>query len=321
MAGNILDPRRRFVLGAMGTLGIMGTMTSAALPRVARAATLVGVPRTGVALGSGGLHGYAHVGVIRAFESLGFKPDVITGTSVGAIAGVLWASGARADEIELLADDPVWRGAQMGTSRFLQFGLGGLRALIDRSVKVKDIRNLRTRFGAVATDLASGELVLLDRGSPGAAVAASASVPIRYDPVLIGGRQLADGALSAPVPVDAARKLGAEFVIAIDVAYRPYEEPLDGGGMSAMAFQMMHIMINRVIREQIARADFAIRLDLHGSMQGRHGAHDLIAVGERATHKAWPQLQKRMAGYTRRADKTRNEVCAPIITMGAAARD
>lgn len=291
------DVQRRRVLGLLGAMA-GGTWLGA---QAAVAAPAPGKRRIGVALGSGGLQGYAHIGVIRAFEALGFRPDVITGTGAGAIAGVLWASGARANTIEALTSDPVWRSTQSGMGRLGVSDLTRLREFIERNVAAKEIRDLRTRFGAVATDLDTGDLVLLDYGSPGMAVAASSSVPLRYAPVRIDGRQLVDGALTAPIPVDAARALGADFVVAVDIASRPYEEPPGGDGRVTMAFQMMHIMIHRVIEEQLRRADFAIQLDLHSALQGARGARALIAVGERAARDAWPALQHRLAGSARRA--------------------
>jgi len=254
-----------------------------------------GVGSIAVCLGSGALHGYAHIGAIRAFERLGLRPDVITGTSVGAIAGVLWAAGFDADQIEALSHDRSWR--ESSGLRLPRLGIGkldGLRDLIEEQLSGRPIEALPTRFAALATDLDSGLPVILDRGPAGPAIAASASVPIRYEPVRIGGRRLIDGALSAPVPVDAARALGADFAIAVDVAYRPYEEPISG--ISDVAFQMFHIMVNRLIDEQIGRADFAIRLDAHRIMSGENGLSALIDAGEAAVRQHWPQLREALAG-------------------------
>jgi NTE family protein len=252
-------------------------------------------PSIAVCFSSGALHGYAHVGAIRAFQALGLKPDVITGTSVGAIAGVLWAAGYDADAIEAIADDPNWHEASGLRIPVLGIGkLDGLRDMIDRHAGGKSIETLPTRFAAVATDLDSGQAVTLDRGPAGQAVAASSSVPIRYEPVTIDRRRLIDGALSAPVPVDAARALGAEFTIAIDVAFRPYEEPVSG--ITGVAFQIFHIMVNRLIDEQIKRVDFPIRLDLHQTMRGEGGIPALIRAGEEAVYGRWPELQRALSG-------------------------
>lgn len=249
--------------------------------------------RIGVALGSGGLHGYAHLGVVSAFAELGLKPDVIAGTSVGAIVGALWAAGLDADAIERFAHEPAWR--EFGALRLPRLGLAELNRLrdeIDRRVGGVPIERLQTPFAAVATDVATGAPVLLAGGGTGAAVAASAAVPIRFEPVTIDGKRLADGALVSPVPVDAARALGADFVIAVDFAYRPYEERVDG--MLAMAFQMVNILVNRLIEEQVRRADFAIRQDVHAAMQGPSGIRALRQVGENAVRHAWPALQPKL---------------------------
>ncbi|MCB1801339.1 MAG: patatin-like phospholipase family protein [Gammaproteobacteria bacterium] len=272
--------RRRLLLSAAAA-GLLPTLPGAHVQ---------GGPPIAVCLGSGGVHGRAHVGVIRAFQRLGLQPDIITGTSVGAIAGVLWAAGYAAQAIETIADDPNWK--ESSGLRLPVLGLGkldGLRELITRRTGGLPIEALATRFAALATDLDSGQPVILDRGPAGPAVAASCSVPLRYEPVTINDRRLVDGALSAPVPVDAARQLGAGFTIAIDVAYRPDDEPIRGIG--DVAFQMFHIMVNRLIAEQIVRADFAIRLDAHEIMSGGAGLSALVGAGDEAVSSHWPALQ------------------------------
>ena len=111
--------------------------------------------RLAVCLGSGSLHGFAHIGAIRAFQRLGLRPDLIAGTSVGALAGVLWAAGLSADAIEELARDSTWReGNRLRWPRLGIDRLDRLEALIDRHVG--PIETLRTRFLAVATELSTG---------------------------------------------------------------------------------------------------------------------------------------------------------------------
>lgn len=250
--------------------------------------------RIGIALSSGGLHGLVHVGAIRAFQQLGFRPYAIAGCSVGAIAGALWAAGLAADDIETVALDTSWREADRW--RMPRYGLaelGRLQQLIEARTNGARIESLDIAFAAVATNLATGRSEILMRGALAPAVAASAAVPIRYEPVEIDGRQLVDGALTAPLPVDAARVLGADFVIAIDVAYRPYEEAVSG--ITGMAFQMFHIMVNQLIAEQVRRADHAIRLDVHSLVQAGRGERALIRYGEDVVREAWPSL-RRMIG-------------------------
>jgi len=245
--------------------------------------------RVGVALGSGGLHGLVHVGAIRAFRDLGFRPDAIAGCSVGAIAGALWAVGLSTDDIEAVALDTSWREAdRWRVPRLGLADLGRLQRLIDERTNGARIESLPIAFAAVATDLATGRGEILRHGPVARAVAASSAVPLRYEPVAIDGRRLVDGALTAPLPVDAARVLGADFVIAIDVAYRPYEEPVRG--ITGVAFQMFHIMVNQLIAEQARRADHAIRLDVHSLAMGS-GERALIDFGEQVVREAWPTLR------------------------------
>lgn len=250
--------------------------------------------RVGVVLGSGGLHGLVHVGAIRAFQRLGFRPYAIAGCSVGAIAGALWAAGLSAEDIEAAALDTSWRAPDRW--RLPRYGLAELarlQRLIEARTNGARIETLDIAFAAVATHLATGRSEILARGALAPAVAASCAVPIRYEPVEIDGRQLVDGALTAPLPVDAARTLGADFVIAIDVAYRPYEEAVTG--ITGMAFQMFHIMVNQLIAEQVRRADHAIRLDVHSLAMGS-GERALIDFGEKVVRDAWPALRAMIGG-------------------------
>lgn len=259
-------------------------------PAAARAAARP--RRVGIALSSGGLHGLVHVGAIRAFQRLGFRPHAIAGCSVGAIAGALWAAGLPAEDIEAAALDVSWREADRW--RLPRYGLarlGRLEQLIGERTNGARIESLGIAFAAVATNLATGRSEILTRGALAPAVAASCAVPIRYEPVEIDGRRLVDGALTAPLPVDAARVLGADFVIAIDVAYRPYEEAVSG--ITGIAFQMFHIMVNQLIAEQVRRADHAIRLDVHSLAMGG-GERALIDFGERVVREAWPALRRRI---------------------------
>ena len=272
--------RRRLLLAA----GLVALCPAIGLADKASAARPGGPPKLAVCLGSGGLHGFAHIGVIRAFERLGVRPDIICGTSVGAVVGVLWAAGFTADEIEAIAGEREWYKLSWFRIPRLGFGtLDELREALDQYIAGQRVESLPVRFAAVATDLETGRPVILDRGDPGRVVAASASVPLRYEPVEIAGRELVDGALTAPVPIDAARALGADFCIAIDVAYRPDDEPVNG--LSDVAYQAVHILINRLIDEQIRRADFAFRLDAHQFMRDGGGLQNMLQGAEKAVYR------------------------------------
>ena len=245
--------------------------------------------RVGIAFGGGSMHGIAHVGVLKAFAEKGVKFQFITGTSAGAIIGVLAAAQLPISEIELFARRLEWP-SMLGLS-WSGKGLmqnAKLRILIDTTLGDRQLEQLPIPFGAIATDVASGERVIIRNGPAGAAVSASCSIPVIFEPIKIDGRDLVDGGLTEPVPVVAVREMGADIVIGVDVAYRPNEDQFQG--LTGFAFQTMHIMANALINEQMRRADIAIRMNLH-QMIGKDNSHDqLIAAGYAATMRVWPKI-------------------------------
>ena len=250
-------------------------------------------PRVGFALGSGSVHGLAHVGVLRVLAANNVRPAVVTGTSSGAIIGALFASGMPIAEIDAAARNFDWQRSTRFTwpSRGL-LSNAPLQRQVEDAVRGRRIEQMPIPLGVIATGVLDGARVLLREGPTGAAVGASSAIPVLFEPVRLGSRDLIDGSLTEPVPVDAARQMGAEFVIAVDVAYRPHDER--PGGIADMAFQMMHIFVNSLIDEQIKRADFAIRLDVHRLMHGKWDADMLIGEGERAAREAWPALARKL---------------------------
>jgi NTE family protein len=270
--------RRRLLIAAAAA----GLATPAILP--ARPPS-----RLGFALGSGALHGLAHIGIVRGCERLGLQPHAIAGTSAGAAVGALWAAGLGANEIARIAESLDWNSSP--TLFGLLFGRrrnDALRVGIERAVQGRTIEQLPLRFAAVATDARSGEPVVLDAGPVGLAVAASSAVPVLFEPVRIGSHELIDGSLSAPVPVEAVRFLGADTVVAVDIAYRPYEEAPRSA--TDYAFQSLHIATNALAREQTRTAEHLIKLDLHHLMHGRLDVSALIDAGEQALLQLAPAL-------------------------------
>ncbi len=193
----------------------------------------------GLALGSGSLHALSEIGVIEALEAAGIRVHVVSGTSAGAIVGALWASGLTGREIEALAlSGGGWSdGGRLAPSGDGLLSNRRLRGQLDETFAGRPIETWPRRFGAVATNVANGHRRILMSGSAAAAVQASSAVPVLDGPVTIGSERLADGALVEPVPVATARALGADFVIAIDVNYRPYED--DASGIVGLGFQAM----------------------------------------------------------------------------------
>ncbi len=177
-------------------------------------------PRVGLALGSGSARGLAHLGVIRAIEEAGIEVSCIAGTSMGALIGAIHAAG-KLDELEASFRNFDWR----KTASFFDVVLpkSGLLdgakvvELVRTHIHADAIEMLGKPFAAVATDIVSGEEVVIRSGDVIDAVRASISVPGIFTPVRSNGRVLVDGGLTNPVPVSAVRAMGADIVIAVDL--------------------------------------------------------------------------------------------------------
>lgn len=176
-------------------------------------------PKLGLALGSGSARGWSHIGVLRALQEAGIQPDVVCGSSIGALVGAAYAAG----ELERFAEWVLGLGMR-DVFGFMDFNLaGGMlkgEKLINfwrRNFADFDIENAPRPFAAVATDLHSGAEVWLRDGSIADAVRASIALPGLFTPVLHDGRMLVDGGLVNPVPSSLARAMGADIVIAVDL--------------------------------------------------------------------------------------------------------
>ena len=292
--------QRRSFLGAIGcipALAIAEPVSPAALavPQTPAKDKRAGRGRrVGIAFGGGSIHGIAHVGVLKALTEKGLQFQFIAGTSVGAIVGVLVAAQLPYREIDTIARRIEWPGIMsLAWSRKGLMQNAKLRSVIDTALGGRTLEQLPIPFGAIATDVATGERVILRRGPAGTAIDASCSVPVMFEPVTIDGRVLVDGGLTEPVPVIAVREMGADVVIGVDVAFRPGEEPFQG--LTGLVFQTMHIMANALTNEQIPRADVAIRMNLHQFIGKDHSHDQLIAAGYAAAMRAWPKLAPMLA--------------------------
>lgn len=254
--------------------------------------------KIGLALGGGGAKGFAHIGVIKMLEASGIHPDVVAGTSAGSVVGALYASGM--DPFQLQRQAFALDEAKIRDVRLFSGGLVQGRKLqdyVNRLVGQRPIERLKLPFAAVATQLETGQRTVFVRGNTGQAVRASSSIPGVFEPVEISGRHYIDGGVVSPVPVDAARQLGADFVIAVDISARP-----DGSnpqGMVNIVGQSISIMGQQLGAQEMARADVVIRPQL-----GDIGATDFeqkdqaILEGEKATLAAMPLIRARLAAMT-----------------------
>lgn len=174
-------------------------------------------PRLGIALGSGAARGWAHIGILRALEQVGIVPDVVSGTSIGALVGAAYASGRLDSLADWVTGIDWWE-----IIRYMDLRLGGVegeRLMQAFRERVEDapIETLPKPFGAVATDLHTGHEVWFQNGSLLEAVRASIALPGLFSPVRYQGRWLVDGGLVDPLPVSLCRALGADRVIAVNL--------------------------------------------------------------------------------------------------------
>jgi NTE family protein len=282
--------------------------------------------KIGLALGGGGARGFAHIGVLKVLERAGIRPDVIVGTSVGSIVGGALASGMTVSELEERADafleSDLYRsselkamgdaesGAEQRISRRIQtyfktkirlaqalFRPGILPAKdMEEFVNffIPDIQIEQTviPFGAVTTDLTSGECVFLTQGSLRHAILASSSIPGALPPVEVEGRQLADGGVICTVPAGYAAELGADFVIAVSID----RDILLGSELQTAVdiyVRSGEIMGFHLEQYNLKHADLVIRPDL-GNIHWTDFSQSkqLIALGEAAAQESLPELRR-----------------------------
>jgi NTE family protein len=257
-------------------------------------------PVIGLVLGAGAARGFAHVGVIKALESQGIRPDLVVGSSAGSVIAALLASGATGNEINRLA-------LNLDEATIADWGLpfvgrfGGLikgdalQNMVNREVQNKTIEQMRIPLGIVATDLQSGKGILFRSGNTGLAVRASCSVPGVFQPAVISGKEYVDGGLVAPVPVSYARQMGATLVIAVNISSEPVHQ--DASGTLGVLQQTISIMQRSINQYELKNADIVIQpqlLQMGGSdFKSRNAA---VLAGEIATQEQMALIKEKLKG-------------------------
>lgn len=252
-------------------------------------------PRIALVLGGGAARGFAHVGVLKVLEKEGIVPQVVVGVSAGSVVGALYAAGYRAADLERAALElDEWLLGDWSVPDRGIFKGERLQNFVKRAVQGRPLEKLNRTFAVGATDLQSGEHVLFRMGDTGIAVRASSSVPGIYQPVQINGRDYVDGAVSNPVPVQAARALGADLVIAVDVSARPAQGRISG--TLEVLLQSLAIMGQAIAAHELRQADVVIRPDTSRlSAIGFDRRRLAIAEGERAAVAALPRIRELIA--------------------------
>jgi NTE family protein len=259
-------------------------------------------PRIALALGGGAARGFAHIGVIKALEAQGIVPDLIVGTSAGAVVGALYASGLNGFQLQKAALD--MDESQIGDWSLPNRGVfkgEALQHFVNQAVGNRPIEKLARPFAAVATDLRSGEAIVFQTGNTGMAVRASATVPGVFQPVTINGREYVDGGLVSPVPAAIARRLGADFVIAVDISAKPRDVRLQS--TLDVLLQTFAIMGQTIGRHETADADVVIRpATTELSATDFAARHRAVLEGEKAAAGAMVEIKDKLA---KRAPKPR----------------
>ncbi|WP_110953108.1 patatin-like phospholipase family protein [Anaerosinus massiliensis] len=250
-------------------------------------------PKIGLALGSGGLRGIAHVGVLKVFEKEGLSIDYIAGCSIGSLIGALYCSGHSADTILKLAQN-------LGRRHWLDFlvtrmGLFSGEKIIETMsllTKKNCFSQLDIPLAVVATDLNTGQEVVFTEGLVSTAVRASVSVPGVFVPYALEDMLLVDGAVLNPTPIDVAFDMGADIVIAVDLAYTNSQSKINN--IFDVILQSIDIM-ERELRKYRHKQDNVILIKpdvAHISPSSFDHIDECFLIGERSTYGILEELHK-----------------------------
>ena len=302
------------LLAGCGSIPVSGPVSVPSKPEVTGSSASASVPASpatssptlalpvkkplsiGLALGSGAARGFAHVGVIQVLEEAGIKPSLVVGTSAGSLVAALYASGKSGVQLQQLAES--MEEATFADWTLPIFNRGILRGdalarYVSTQVGGKAIEDLPLPLGIVATDLNNGQGVLFRRGDTAMAVRASSAVPAVFHPVRILGRDYVDGGLVSPVPVQFARQMGADLVLAVDISTPP--EGNSASDTLQILMQTFTIMGRSINQWEVKDADLLIKPVLVGVGSADFGARRrAIQAGRLAMQQAMPQLRALM---------------------------
>jgi len=286
-------------------------------------------PKIGLALGEGGQRFYPHIGVLKVLESEGIKIDYIAGTSMGSLVGGLYALWEDINKIEeYVLNVNFWRYYKfqedvrlqnIDETPFILFYSDILKNKLEPKwlkglMDGKDIRDeidrltnranfeydLKIPFKAVATDLITGEKVIISKGRISNAIAASASVPGIFIPFKFEDRLLVDGGLIDPVPADVVREMGADIVIGVSLKDIQGDTPPDVSNIISILSRSIYIMLEELNDVSSSKADIIIKPEYKGPLSYNLSKGDrikLIKLGEDETKKIIPLLKKLINSY------------------------
>lgn len=243
-------------------------------------------------LGAGASKGFAHIGVIKVLESNKIPIHMVVGTSAGSFVGSFYAYGFNAYQLQKLAleikktdivdlifpDNGFIQGAKLET-------------FVNKMLNNTVMEKLKIPFYAVATDIQTGEEVVFGKGNTGTAVRASCSIPGVFTPVKIGNKFYVDGGVVSPVAVDAAKRLGADVVIAVDISSDNQSPPPQTTIETLL--QSVNIMYSKLAISQLAKAEIIIKPKVgHIASYDFDKRHEAIMEGEKAAIEVLPKINE-----------------------------
>jgi len=243
-----------------------------------------------LALGAGSSKGFAHVGVLKILETNKVPIHMIVGTSVGSVVGAFYSYGIGAFDLQKLSFQVEQKDIVDITFPENGFIKGEkLEEFVNKTLKNTPIEKLKIPFFAIATEIQNGDETVFGRGNTGQAVRASCSIPGIFRPVKILDKFYVDGGVVSPVPVDAARRLGADIVIAVDISSS--SERMPPSNTIETLLQSIHIMYSKLASAQLSRADVVIRPKVgHIGSSDFSKRHEAILEGEKAALEALPKI-------------------------------
>ncbi len=224
--------------------------------------------KIGLALGSGGLKGFAHVGVIKVLEENNIPIDFIAGSSIGALVGGLYAANKDIKQLEeIIFTTDVKKGLGLLDPCLSKGFLRGrkIEEFVNHYLYRKNFDDLKIPLAVVATNLRTGEAEIIQSGDLTSAIRASISVPIVFQPVKREGKLLIDGGMTMPIPIKVLKQMGADIVIAVNL-YNAFERPkrFPKISMSLIGNETLEIMLYQITKRDIVEADVAIAPDVDG---------------------------------------------------------
>ncbi len=247
--------------------------------------------KIGLALGGGAVLGAAHVGVLRALKEKEIEIEFVAGTSIGAFVAAFFAFGKSWEDIQEIAADLKWLDiSQIALSRYGLLSNDKMGELIGKHIGKKKIEDAEIPLAMVATDIANGKKVVLDKGSVADAVMASTAIPGIFNPAEIGKKMLVDGGVVENVPIKTTRDLGAKYIIGVDLnAQDDIEKPSNILDVLLNSFQFMRQASSEL---QTEKAELMIKPDLSKfNRSDMDQVDDLMEKGYKDAKKALKKMK------------------------------